>query len=185
MNRLLWLVLVCSLALSASAGVGYLAVIGPAPLRFAGRARPLPHALALLPPLVLEDPLPPAPPTNTVALLTATNPPPAVAIPVTMAPLVPALPIVPALTNPPLVTTLLVTNPVVPLLPFFPPPPTGPLLAPGFDPNDPNSLLTAQMLIHYFRPQGTNTAGTSVLGPLFIPPRPVSPPSSTVRYTTP
>lgn len=181
MNRLFALVLSCPLALSASAGVGYLAIIGPAPLRFETRPRPIPSALALLPPLRLEEPLPPAPPTNALALLTATNPQPAVAVagPVAVAP--PA----PALTNLPLATALLVTNPIVPLLPFYPPAATGPLLAPGFDPNDPNALITAQMLIHYFRPQGTNTIGTSVLGPLFLPPRPASPPSSTIRYTTP
>lgn len=181
MNRLFALVLSCPLALSASAGVGYLAIIGPAPLRFEPRPRPIPRALALLPPLQLEEPLSPAPPTNALALLTATNPQPAVVVagPVGVAP------ITPVLTNLPLVTPLLVTNPIVPLLPFYPPPATGPLLAPGFDPNDPNALITAQMLIHYFRPQGTNVIGASVLGPLFLPPRPAPPPSSTIRYTTP
>lgn len=175
MNRLLLLVLASTVALSASAGAGYLAVIGPAPLRFEGRTRPVPRALALLPPLLMQDPLPPAPPTNAVAQTTATNPPPET---VTVAP--PA----PVLTNLPIATTLTATNPPVVLLPG-PLSPTGPLLGPLIDPNDPNSLLTAQMLIHYFRPLGTNASGASIITPLFTPPRPASPPSSTVRYSTP
>ena len=157
--------------LSASAGAGYLAVIGPAPLRFEGRLRPVHRVLALLPPLLMEDPIPPVPATNTVTQIAASDLPPA-----------PEAPPVPAL---PIVTTLSITNPPIILLPG-PLPPTGPLLGPLFDPNDPNSLLTAQMLIHYFRPPGTNAPAAGVLGPLFIPPRPVAPPpSSTVRYTTP
>ncbi len=175
MNRLLLLVLACFAALSASAGAGYLTVIGPAPLRFGGRARPVARALALLPPLLMQDPLPPAPPTNAVTQATVTNPPPET---VTVAP--PA----PVVTNLPVVTTLAVTNPPVVLLPG-PLSPTGPLLGPLFDPNDPNSLLTAQMLIHYFRPLGTNASGASVVTPLFTPPQPAPPPSSTVRYSTP
>lgn len=183
MNRPLLLALACSAALSASAGAGYLAVIGPAPLRFDGRARPFPRALALLPPLLLQDPVPPVPPTNVVALTTTTNPPPA-AVPV---PVLVAHP-VPIVTNLPVTTTLTVTNLPIVLPPFIMPPATGPLLSPMFDPNDPNSLLTAQMLIRYFRPLGTNGAGPGVIGPLFIPPPPAPPPlppSSTIRYTTP
>lgn len=174
MNRTLVFVLACSAALSASAGAAYLAVIGPAPLRFEARARPVPRARALLPPLLMQDPLPPAPPTNAVTQTTATNPPPAMVttnLPVAVAP------------HLPVVTTVSVTNP--PPLVLLPGPlqPTGPLLGPLFDPN---SLLTAQMLIHYFRPLGTNASGANVAVPLFIPPRPAPPPpSSTVRYTTP
>lgn len=175
MNRLLLLVLASLVALSASAGAGYLVVIGPAPLRFEGRARPVPRALALLPPLLMQDPLPPVPTTNVVAQTTATNTTPET---VTVAP--PA----PVVTNLPIATTLAVTNPPVVLVPG-PLTPTGPLLGPLFDPNDPNSLLTAQMLIHYFRPLGTNASGASIVTPHFTPPRPASPPSSTVRYSTP
>lgn len=179
MNRALVFVLSCSAALSATAGAGYLAVIGPAPLRFETRPRPLPRAIAMLPPLNMQDPLPPAPATNTVAEATPPSPPPppppavATNLPVATISQVPIVPLLPP-TNPPV---LLVPTPL--------PPPTGPLLSPLFDPNDPNSLLTAQMLIHYFRPQGTNAAGANIAVPLFIPPRPASPPSSTVRYTTP
>lgn len=176
MNRMLVFVLSCSAAVSATAGAGYLAVIGPAPLRFETRPRPLPRALAILPPLVMQDPLPLAPSTNTVAEVPPPNPPPpavATNLPVATITQVPIVPLLPP------------TNPPVVLVPTPLPPPTGPLLGPLFDLNDPNSLLTAQMLIHYFRPQGTNTSGTSVAVPLFIPPRPASPPSSTVRYTTP
>lgn len=175
MNRTLVFVFACSAALSASAG--YLAVIGPAPLRFETRAQPFPRARALLPPLLMQDPLPPVLPTNAVTQATATNPPPAMMttnLPVAIVPNLPVAPVLP------------VTNPPVVLLPSALPPPTGPLLGPLFDPNDPNSLLTAQMLIHYFRPLGTNASGANVAVPLFIPPRPASPPpSSTVRYTTP
>ncbi|KAF0171169.1 MAG: hypothetical protein FD161_4383 [Limisphaerales bacterium] len=177
MNRPLLFVFACSAALSASAGAAYLAVIGPAPLRFEGKVRPIARALALLPPLLMQDPLPPAPLTNAVTQATATNPPPETLttnLPVAVVPHLPVVPTFPA------------TNPPVVLLPGPLPPPTGPLLGPLFDPNDPNSLLTAQMLIHYFRPLGTNAAGASVAVPLFIPPRAAPPPpSSTVRYTTP
>ncbi len=171
MNRLLLLALTSLAALSASAGAGYLAVIGPAPLRFEGRARPTPRAIAMLPPLLMQDPVTPAPPTNVVALAT-TNPPPPTVTP-------------PAVTNTALVTTITVTNPPIVLLPAPIPPATGPLLSPMFDPNDPNSLLTAQMLIRYFRPVGTNGAGTSVIGPLFLPPPPAPPPASKATYSTP
>ncbi len=180
MNRPLCLALICSAALSASASAGYLALIGPAPLRFAGRARSVPQALARLPKLELEDPLPPVLLTNTVAVVTATNPPP-VGVATVVTP--PATP--PVVTFPPAPPAPVATNPPVVFPPFLPPPPTGLLLGPLLDPNDPNSLLTPQMLIQYFRPQGTNAPGVSVLAPFFSPPRPAVPPSSTVRYTTP
>lgn len=177
MNRTLVFVFACSAALSASAGAAYLAVIGPAPLRFEARACPAPRARALLPPLLMQDPLPTALPTNAISQTTAPNPPPAMVttnLPVAVVP------------NLPVVTTVSVTNPPPVVLLPGPLQPTGPLLGPLFDPNDPNSLLTAQMLIHYFRPLGTNASGATVGVPLFIPPRPApSPPSSTVRYTTP
>ncbi len=171
MNRLLLLALISFVALSASAGAGYLAVIGPAPLRFEGRARPVPHAIAMLPPLLMQDPVPPAPPTNAVALATTNPPPPAVAQPI------------PVITNV-AVATVTVTNAPIVFPPTAIPPATGPLLSPMFDPSDPNSLLTAQMLIRYFRPVGTN-GGTAVIGPLFLPPPPPQPPSSKATYSTP
>lgn len=177
MNRLLCLTFACSAALSASAGAGYLALIGPAPLRFEGRVRSPERARALLPTLVMQDAVAStnavAPELGTNAVTEVTASPPSIAP--SIAPPAP-LPVVTLLTNLPPVT----------LLPTPLPPPTGPLLGPWMDPNDPNSLLTAQMLIHYFRPFGTNAPGTTVLTPLFSPPRPASsPPSSTVRYLTP
>lgn len=177
MNYPLLFALACSAALSASAGTAYLVVIGPAPLRFEGRPRPVPRALALLPPLPMHDPLPVAPPTNAVTQTTVTNLPAATVV---VSPPVPA----PGQANP---AGIPATNPPpLVVLPGPLPPPTGPLLGPWLDPNDPQSLLTAQMLIHYFRPQGTNAPGPTVATPLFIPPRPAgSFPSSTVRYSTP
>lgn len=177
MNRLLCLAFACSAALSASAGAGYLALIGPAPLRFEGRGRSPERARAQLPPLVMQDS---APSTNAVAPALGTN-----AVAEVTTPTAPIAPPVAPPQNLPVVA--LITNlPPVTLLPTPLPPPTGPLLGPWMDPNDPSSLLTAQMLIHYFRPFGTNAPGTTLLTPLFNPPRPASsPPSSTVRYSTP
>jgi hypothetical protein len=175
MTKALFLLLACAAALSASAGAGYLAIIGPAPLRFAQRPKPVQLALAALPPLQMHDPEPVAPPTNIVTHVTATNAPQTITN---------ALPVEPV-TNAIVVPAVVVTNlPVVAIQQPLPPP-TGPLLGP-LDASDPNSLMTAQMLIHYFRPHGTNAVGVPIATPLFVPPRPAPlPPSSTVRYTTP
>lgn len=174
MNRALILFVALASALSASAGAGYLALVGPVPVRFESRVKPIAAARALLPPLLMQDPLPPTPATNTVAAPTENPPPPAPPTP-------PVVPVVP----PPVAPTITVTNAPAPLPPAPIPPATGPLLSPLGGNYDPTSLLTPQMLIHYFRPQGTNAAGVNVLAPIFLPPPPPTPPGSTVRYTTP
>lgn len=154
-----------AVALSATAGQGYLPTVGPAPVRFETPAPPAPVTVAL-PPLIFIEPRPLTDTNETVASAS-----PAAATEPGAAPTETA-------TSPPAETTVLVS-------------PLGPLesigvttnpLAPPVD----TEVIAPQMLLKFFmRPAGTNSAGVSIFAPVgFVPPQPLAPPSSSATFQT-
>ena len=150
-------------ALCATAGQGYLPIVGPPAVRFEKPA-PVPTEPPLvLPPLTVIEPRPIVPPAESPV----TPPQPG--------PLAPSEP----------------ANPVVDLTPLDPVASSaGPALV--MDPLATNappvdtSVLAPQMFMKYFTGQpGTNGNGVSIFAPVgFVPPLPVPPPSSSASFQT-
>jgi hypothetical protein len=163
------------IATAKSAALGYLATVGPVPLRFQPRVT----KIGILPPISegspVSEPKPevPNPPPVSTSEPTPEN--------------TPAQEPIPAEPMPPLSDTPPVQPDQTPdsLLPVI----ENPLPDPAQPPRSANDLLviTPQILIEYFKPVGssTNAAGVSVLGPVnFTPPTPTIAPSSRAVYKT-
>lgn len=153
-----------AMALSATAGPGYLPVVGPAPLRFQAPPVPPPTEPIELPPLATVDPAPK--PATAPDAPVATNSTPAAPVPPDPA----ALSLDEAPLDPPQAPPL-----TVPLLPN----------APQTQPDQ--GSMAAQLFLKYFTGQtGTNSTGITLIAPVgFIPPMPQSaPPSSTAKFQT-
>ena len=145
--------------MSATAGSGYLPVVGPPALRFQ-----LPPVLVtnqiILPPLAVIEPRPPednAPTPNPSSLAgDAMNQ-------------APNSPLLDPLAIPPVIGPLAAgtTNVII------------------VTPSDPDGI-SPQMFMRYFTGrQGTNAAGIAIVPPLgFIPPVPIVPPSSSATFQT-
>ncbi len=134
---------------------GYLALIGPAPLRF---QKPAPVASLVLPPLLMHDPVLPPPEVDPVPA--AAKPP--------EPPLGPPAPVLPTVLAAPQTNAVIVIVPPATVLP-----------TPAFDTNAP-PILTPQMLMHFFN--HTNRAPSIVMPVEFNPGRPPAAPSSTSTY---
>ena len=142
-------------ALCASAGQGYLPVIGPPALRFAPPPPPLPAVLIPLPPLAVVEPRP-APSAVDPAPL-ATNFTNAAADPVLIDPFA-----VPPVAEP------------VPALA-----PNATSLVP------PETLVPQMFMKYFVGGAGTNGTGVSIFSPVnFVPPLPIVPPSSSATFQT-
>lgn len=164
------------IATAKNTAIGYLAKVGPVPLRF----QPRPTKIAILPPLPEDSPAPAAnPSTPTPASDSNPIPDPKPGAPTESAPVEPPPPTAP-------LSDLLEEKNTDSLLPRV----ETPAMIPDEKPHSANDLLviTPQMLIDYFKPAGgstTNTTGVSVLGPVnFMPPAPSTPPSSRAVYKT-
>jgi hypothetical protein len=158
-----------AVALSATAGQGYLPTVGPAPVRFETPAPPAPVMVAL-PPLVFIEPRPLTDTNETVA---STSPAAA-----TAPPNLPGAAPTEATTSSPAEVTVFV-SPLGPLEPTGVA--TNSLAAPAE-----TEVIAPQMLLKYFmRPAGTNSAGVSIFAPVgFVPPQPLAPPSSSATFQT-
>jgi len=160
------------IANAKSAAIGYLAKVGPVPLRFLPRIT----KIGVLPPLpdgsstpASNPQIPNPPPQSDSATAPQSATPPA------QIPADPASPLsdAPADQSP---------DSLLPVI-------ENPAPDPASTPHSANDLLvvTPQMLIEYFKPVGssTNNAGVSVLGPVnFTPPTPAVAPSSRAVYKT-
>ena len=162
-NMMRWPGPVCALAaaMCATAGPGYLPLVGPPPLRFEAPPTPATAPFILSPLAVVEPrpavPLvePPTPVTPTPAL-DANSPVPLALFPNQTGPL-------PEVDPTPADTTNVI------------------LAAPAhLDP------LGSQLFMKYFTGQhGTNSAGLSIYSPVrFVPPAPFIPPSSSATFQT-
>ena len=135
----------------------YLSVLGPAPLRIYSPL--LPARVALLPPLAMFDPPPLPVPTSadsTTNQLVQLGPP----------------------------------APPPPLAPgtYGPPPPeasTSLVLDPTLGGSPPDSIITPQMLVQFFKPAGSNSLGGVWSVPAFVPPNPPATRPSTATYRSP
>jgi len=156
-----------AVALSATAGEGYLPTVGPAPVRFETPAPPAPVTVAF-PPLVFIEPRP----------LTDTNETVAPASPAESVPNLPGAAPTEVTPPPPAEVTIFV-SPLGPLEPTGVA--TNSLAAPAE-----TEVIAPQMLLKYFmRPAGTNSAGVSIFAPVgFVPPQPLAPPSSSATFQT-
>jgi hypothetical protein len=143
-------------ALCASAGPGYLPVVGPPPLRFAPLSPPSPAVLTSLPPLAVVEPRPDPSAVEPLPPATATN---AAVGPVPTDPFA-APPVAVPLPTP-------ATN-----VPYGVPVESQPLVP--------------QMFMKYFiGGTGTNANGVSIYPPVgFVPPLPIVPPSSSATFQT-
>jgi hypothetical protein len=146
-------------AASATAGPGYLPVVGPPALRF--RLPPVTVAnQVILPPLAVVEPPPNEPETNASG------------------PILP--PVAVDSTNQASTTALL--DPLA-LPPSAPAPVAGTTNPVMVNPSQPEAI-NPQMFMKYFGGQGTNT-GVITLPPMgFIPPLPIVPPSSSATFQT-
>lgn len=144
-------------ALCASAGPGYLPVVGPPALRFASPPPPSPAVLAPLPPLAVVEPRPYAP---------TGEPPPLTADPTSAA------------AEPVLIDPFAVPPVAEPL----PTPATNVTYAVPVE----SEPLVPQMFMKYFiGGTGTNANGVSIFSPVgFVPPLPIVPPSSSATFQT-
>lgn len=160
MKRHVGLVGLLVVAMCATAGPGYLPVVGPPALRFKPPAsfvaEPVP-----LPPLAIVEPqaaVPASDLTETIPSLPAADstnaPAPTPLDLIVLAPL--AGPLAPDATN---VTAVVQTEPEV---------------------------LVPQMFMKYFTGRvGTNSSGVSIYAPVgFVPPLPIAPPSSSATFQT-
>ncbi len=167
-------VLLFAASIAGAVPTPYLPAVGPSPLRFLSSQQPG-AGTSLLPPLLMNDPVPAAaPPTNSPVKAVAATPP------ATNAPSV-----VPTQARQTNAAPAVVTNAVV----ASPPPPAGPAF-PMVDSADLGKSMTPQMLMQFFKNSGatnqTNGATSAVVLPLFTPPKAVgNPPSSTSTYRTP
>ena len=144
-------------ALRASAGPGYLSVVGPSALRFASPPAPPPAVLVPLPPLAAVEPHPTSPAAE--SLPPVADPTSAAVEPVLIDPF--AVPPVPeALPTP--ATNITYAAPVE------------------------SEPLVPQMFMKYFiGGAGTNANGVSIFSPVgFVPPLPIVPPSSSATFQT-
>ena len=152
---------VCALAaaMCASAGPGYLPLVGPPPLRFEPPPPPVAAAPIILPPLAFVEPWPAVP---LVEPLTSITPTPSLDTNITAPP-----PLSPNLTTP---------------LPGAEPTPANAIVAaPSFI-----EPLGPQLFMKYFTGgHGTNSTGISIYSPVgFIPPTPIAPPFSSATFQT-
>jgi hypothetical protein len=137
-------------ALAVSAGPGYLPAVGPVPVRF--------QAVNLAAPPFLWPPLVPSEPPAAKAEVPATNAPAAAVVP----------------------QAEWVTNaPPAPVVITSAPPPPAPAPVSPFPlalPSQPEAMadggLEAQASIHYLLTVSTNTSGTKIIMPGFVPPPP-------------
>ena len=146
-----------AVALCASAGPGYLPVVGPPTLRFAPPSPPPPAVLIPLPPLAVVDPRPTPPAADPLAPVVDSSI--AAADPVLIDPFA-----VPPAAEP-IPSPATYVTPAVPV---------------GTD------NLVPQMFMKYFvGGAGTNGAGVSIFSPVnFVPPLPIVPPSSSATFQT-
>ena len=142
-------------ALCASAGPGYLPVIGPPALRFAPPLPPPPAVLIPLPPLAVVEPRPAPSAVDPVPLATDfTN---AAANPVLIDPFAVPLVAEPFPTLAPNVTSIL----------------------------PPETLVPQMFMKYFVGGAGTNATGVSIFSPVnFVPPLPIVPPSSSATFQT-
>ena len=159
-NMMRWPGPVCALAaaMCATAGPGYLPLVGPPPLRFEA---PPPRAAEpfILSPLAFVEPRPAVP---LVEPLTSITPTPSLDTNITAPP-----PPSPNLTTP---------------LPGAEPTPANAIVAaPSFI-----EPLGPQLFMKYFTGRhGTNSTGISIYSPVgFVPPTPIAPPSSSATFQT-
>jgi hypothetical protein len=154
------LIALTSLVLPVYAGtepLGYLAAIGPAPLRF--RAPLMPTTRVFVPPM----PAPPVPPE------------PSKPVPVSLE-VVPQ----PAAASSPSFST---SGPTPTAITPQPATIVNEVSSGGTQPTQAEEVVSPQMLLRYFS-KSTNGVSTSVIAPLnFTPPRPVEQPSSKATYS--
>lgn len=135
----------------------YLPALGPAPLRIFSPL--IPARVALLPPLAMFDPPPlpvPASPDSTTNQVVELGPP------------APPPPLAPATYGPP-----------------PPEPSTSIVLDPTLGGSPPDSIITPQMLVQFFKPVGSNCLGGAWSVPAFVPPNPPATRPSTATYRSP
>jgi len=142
-------------ALCASAGQGYLPVIGPPALRFAPPSTPPPAVLIPLPPLAGVDPRPTPSAVDPVPLATdSTN----------------------AAANQVLIDPFAVPQAAEPVL--LPAPNLTSIVPP-------ETLVPQMFMKYFVGGAGTNGTGVSIFSPVnFVPPLPIVPPSSSATFQT-
>lgn len=143
-------------ALCASAGPGYLPVVGPPALRFAPLPPPSPDVLVPLPPLAAVEPRPDSSAVEPLPPAATTN---AVADPVLSDPF--AVP------------------------PIAEPLPTAAADVPNGAPVESQPLVPQMFMKYFIGGTGTNASGVSIYPPVgFVPPLPIVPPSSSATFQT-
>lgn len=151
---------------------GYLPATGPAPLRF---QKPAPVASLVLPPLLMHDPVPPAPEAAVAKPAPVVAKAPAAAEAPVAAPAQPT--VTPAPAPAPVAIQTNAMNVVVP-------PPT--LLPTTTSDTNAPAVLSPQMLLHFFNQRNAPNRATTIVTPVeFSPARPPAPPSSTSTYISP
>ena len=144
-----------AVALCASAGQGYLPVIGPPALRFAPPSPPPPTVLIPLPPLAVVEPRPTPFPSD----------PPA-----------PAADSASAAVDPVFIDPFAVPQAAEPV-PLLAPNVTSIV--------QPETLVPQMFMKYFVGGSGTNGAGVSIFSPVnFVPPLPFVPPSSSATFQT-
>ena len=144
-----------AVALCASAGQGYLPVLGPPALRFEPPPLPPPAVLIPLPPLSVTEPRPTPPAVD--PLPPATDSANAAVDPVFIDAFA-----VPPVAGPVRAPALIVTSAV-----------------------QPETLVPQMFMKYFVGGAGTNATGVSIFSPVnFVPPLPIVPPSSSATFQT-